>query len=169
MPSLRFISRVLAVVILITLSSCSIFYPEPEVPKDLGYAAKYLKALPYPLRSKRISSRYGDRWGSFHRGIDFPSPLGSAVFATHDGVVVQSGGFLSGYGNAVIVRDKSFETLYAHLDQVHLRKGRKVLAGDPIGEVGATGKATGYHLHFETRVRTKDGKFISLDPKLFLK
>lgn len=154
---------------LLNLAGCSFFEAEPEIPEDLGYAKKYLNAIPHPLKSKKVSSPYGDRWGSFHKGIDFPAPIGTAVFATHSGVVVHSGKLHNGYGTAVIIRDNGFETLYAHLENVLLRKGRKVMEGDPIGEVGATGRATGYHLHFETRVKTKKGKFVSLNPKLFLK
>lgn len=76
---------------------------------------------------------------------------------------------MSGYGITVIVKDNNFLTLYGHLSHTLLTRGRKVKAGDPIGEVGATGNATGNHLHFETRIITKDGRSIPIDPERFLK
>jgi len=136
---------------------------------DFGYANKYLGNLKLPVRSNRISSKFGPRRGRLHKGIDIPAPRGTAVFAAHDGEVIHSGRYFSGYGTTVILKDNNFLTVYAHLSHTLLTKGRKVKAGDPIGEVGATGNATGNHLHFETRIIIEDGKSVAVDPERFLK
>lgn len=151
---------------ILILSSCSTRSIEIE---DLGYANKYLGNLNLPVRSNRISSKFGPRRGRLHTGIDIPAPRGTAVFATHDGEVIHSGRYMSGYGTTVIVKDNNFLTLYAHLSHTLLTRGRKVRAGDPIGEVGATGNATGNHLHFETRIITEDGRSVAVNPEHFLK
>jgi murein DD-endopeptidase MepM/ murein hydrolase activator NlpD len=89
-----------------------------------------------------------------HRGIDYAAPVGTPVRATGDGVVV-SAGYQGGYGNAIFLRHHgSYSTVYAHLSRFasHVRPGTRVQQGDTIGYVGATGWATGPHLHYEFRV-----------------
>jgi murein DD-endopeptidase MepM/ murein hydrolase activator NlpD len=140
-----------------------------EAIDDFGYANKYLNNLRMPIRLTRVSSKFGPRRGRMHNGIDFPAPRGTPVFAAHDGEVIHSGHFNTGYGITVLIRDGNFITVYSHLSDTLLTKGRRVKAGDPIGEVGATGNATGNHLHFETRIIKDNGKSVPIDPEKFLR
>jgi murein DD-endopeptidase MepM/ murein hydrolase activator NlpD len=89
-----------------------------------------------------------------HRGIDYAAPSGTPVRATADGVVANLGS-QNGYGNVIELRHHAaYSTLYAHLSRFapHLRPGVRVQQGDTIGYVGATGWATGPHLHYEFRI-----------------
>ena len=99
------------------------------------------------------SSPYGRSW-EFHPGLDIRATSGTPVTATGSGVVVFAGR-MSGYGNMVVV-DHGFElkTVYAHLSAVYTDVGQRVQAGEVVGAVGQTGRATGPHLHYEVRVGT---------------
>lgn len=102
-----------------------------------------------------ISSYYGPRNGRMHQGIDIRSPRGSAVKSTLNGKVSFSG-WMRGYGRTVIVKhNNGLESLYAHLSKSLVRKGQRVYRGQQVGKVGRTGKASGYHLHFEVRKKSK--------------
>ncbi len=104
----------------------------------------------WPL-SGRISSRFGWRWGRMHEGIDIAARKGARVRSIEAGRVVQSGR-LGAYGNMVVVKHKNgFSSVYAHNRRNRVRKGERVRRGQVIAEVGATGRATGPHLHFEVR------------------
>jgi murein DD-endopeptidase MepM/ murein hydrolase activator NlpD len=84
--------------------------------------------------------------------VDYGAPAGTPVRVIGDGTV-EFAGWQNGYGNVVQVRhDKERTTLYAHLSRIDVRKGQKVEQGQNVGAVGATGWATGPHLHFEFRV-----------------
>lgn len=114
-----------------------------------------------PLEFSRITS--GFSFGRFHpilrkwrahTGIDYGAPVGTRVRTTADGVV-EFAGIRGGYGKVVALRHQgSYTTLYAHLSGIAsgLRKGMRVAQGDVIGFVGATGLATGPHLHYEFRI-----------------
>jgi peptidoglycan hydrolase-like protein with peptidoglycan-binding domain len=96
---------------------------------------------------------FGPRGARFHTGIDYPAPLGTAVVAAGDGSVV-SAGAVAGYGNLVVLAHGSGVTSwYAHLSRILVTPGQRVARGAVVGLVGATGDATGPHLHFEVRVR----------------
>jgi hypothetical protein len=96
---------------------------------------------------------FGPRGSRFHTGIDFPAPLGTPVVAARDGTVTAVG-LLPGYGTVVeLQHEQGVSTLYAHLSRALVEPGRRVPRGTPVGLVGATGDATGPHLHFEVRVR----------------
>ncbi|UJP06018.1 MAG: M23 family metallopeptidase [Nitrosomonas sp.] len=89
-----------------------------------------------------------------HRGIDYAAPTGTPVKATANGIV-QFSGSQKGYGNLIILKHNGkYETAYGHLSRfaTGLSKGKRVNQGDIIGYVGATGMATGPHLHYELRV-----------------
>lgn len=89
-----------------------------------------------------------------HKGVDYAAPTGTPVRATADGVVMQAG-VQGGYGNVIVLRHHgAYSTLYAHLSRFasQLRQGARVRQGEVIGYVGATGWATGPHLHYEFRV-----------------
>jgi hypothetical protein len=87
-----------------------------------------------------------------HRAVDIAAPLGSPVTASDRGVVLRAGWNNQGYGRFVIIDHKiDYLTLYAHLDTIFVREGEIVAPGQVLGTVGATGNATGPHLHFEIR------------------
>jgi murein DD-endopeptidase MepM/ murein hydrolase activator NlpD len=87
-----------------------------------------------------------------HLGVDYGATTGTPVRTVGDGVVEFSG-VQNGFGNVVIVRHRNqHETVYAHLSRINVQRGQAVAQGQNIGLVGATGWATGPHLHFEFRV-----------------
>jgi murein DD-endopeptidase MepM/ murein hydrolase activator NlpD len=114
-----------------------------------------------PLEFSRISSGFSMRFHPIlrqwraHNGIDYAAPTGTRVKATGDGVVEFAGRHAGGYGNLVVLRHQSkYTTWYGHLSGFAqgMRKGARVGQGDIIGYVGATGLATGPHLHYEFRI-----------------
>ena len=85
----------------------------------------------------------------FHAGLDIAGDKGQPVFATAAGTVV-SADYHGNYGNFVTIdHGYGLETRYGHLQSFEVKKGAKVQRGDIIGRVGATGRATGTHLHYE--------------------
>lgn len=103
-----------------------------------------------PYQTK-VFSKFGYRHGRRHQGVDLPLKKGDPVKAAFDGRV-RTTMFTSGYGNLVIIRhENGLETYYGHLSKVNVHPGDWVSSGDVIGLGGSTGRATGPHLHFETR------------------
>ena len=108
----------------------------------------------HPAPGYGINSGYGPRSGcsicsSNHKGVDFPTPTGTAILASDGGVVFQASP-ASGYGNTVIIHHPNgLYTLYAHLSSFNVHLGQKVAQGDVVGQSGNTGNSTGPHLHFE--------------------
>jgi murein DD-endopeptidase MepM/ murein hydrolase activator NlpD len=101
-----------------------------------------------------ITSYYGARrWGGrIHVGLDIAAPLGTAVRAPADGVAVVAGAYPY-YGRVIFLdHGGGFTTRYGHLSATDVKKGDRVERGDVIGRVGATGLATGSHLHYEVRI-----------------
>jgi murein DD-endopeptidase MepM/ murein hydrolase activator NlpD len=99
-----------------------------------------------------ISSPFGMRRGRLHAGIDIRANRGTPIYSSQSGQVLISARRRA-YGNVVVVgHDHNVQTLYAHLTNMIVKPGQYVDRGDVIGYVGRTGRATGYHLHFETRV-----------------
>jgi N-acetylmuramoyl-L-alanine amidase len=101
-----------------------------------------------------------------HEGIDLKTYKGNPVLATADGIVEEAG-TISTFAWGKIIRIKHeeiYETVYAHLSSVQVKKGDKVKRGDIIGNAGSTGESTGPHLHYEV----KDGKKNFLDPVDFI-
>jgi murein DD-endopeptidase MepM/ murein hydrolase activator NlpD len=106
-----------------------------------------------PLRAA-IGNRFGPRGARFHAGIDYLAPAGRPVASAGFGRVAFTGDSPSGWGRFVIVRHRfGVRTLYAHLSAIHVRPGAVVAAGARIARVGATGTASGPHLHFEVLLR----------------
>src|SRR5204862_8080728 len=106
-----------------------------------------------PIRY-RIGDGFGPRDNGFHPGLDFPAPTGTRVTAAGRGRVVFAGWDSGGYGNLVVIEHpQGVRSMYAHLSRIGVRSGQSVVAGSIVGAVGATGFATGPHLHFEVRVR----------------
>jgi peptidoglycan hydrolase-like protein with peptidoglycan-binding domain len=97
---------------------------------------------------------FGPRGVRFHSGLDYPADRGTPVQAAASGRVVTIGWDRAGYGRYVVVKHAHRNyTWYAHLSRVTVRAGALVSAGTTVGRVGASGDATGPHLHFELRVR----------------
>lgn len=114
-----------------------------------GRVGRY--GLTWPIRG-RITSRYGPRWGRFHTGIDIDCRTGDRIGASKGGRIIAAewGG---GYGRMVIVdHGDGLSTVYAHLSRIWVREGQGVSTQQGVGACGATGNATGDHLHFEVRV-----------------
>ena len=107
-----------------------------------------VSGLVWPLRG-RINSYYGYRWGGFHTGIDIAGDTGDPYTAAADGTVVAAG-WDGGYGKMILIdHGNGVVTRYAHSSQLLVSSGQHVNKGQTIGLVGATGNATGPHLHFE--------------------
>lgn len=103
----------------------------------------------------RMTSGFGPRRQRDHDGIDIVAPKGTPVMASRDGTVLFTGN-MSGYGSLIILKHRgNFFTAYAHLSQNNVKKEQKVKAGEVIGKVGRTGRASTTHLHFEIRHKTK--------------
>jgi murein DD-endopeptidase MepM/ murein hydrolase activator NlpD len=97
----------------------------------------------------KITSRYGPRGRSFHRGVDIASGKGTGILASDSGVVTQAG-WSGGYGIMVTVdHGNGFMTRYAHNSSVLVSVGQRVKKGQQIARMGSTGNSTGPHLHFE--------------------
>jgi peptidase M23-like protein/putative peptidoglycan binding protein len=96
-----------------------------------------------------IGDRFGPRGATFHAGVDFPAPAGTPVRAARFGRVIEAG-WNDGYGlNVVLAHGSAVATRYAHLSSIAVSQGAVVSTGTVVGRVGATGHATGPHLHFE--------------------
>jgi hypothetical protein len=92
----------------------------------------------------------------FHKGIDFTAPRGTTIQATGDGKVIRVENKRLGYGRSVVIdHGFGYETLYAHMQSVDVKKGEKVKKGQAIGTVGSTGTSTAPHLHYEVKLNKK--------------
>ncbi len=121
-----------------------------------------------------ITSPFGWRYHpifhteKFHSGIDFGAAYGIPIHAADGGKIIEAG-WIGGYGKVVIInhgtiRGKNFSTLYGHMSRVAVSMGQMVSKGQVVGYVGATGYATGPHLHFEVRINGRP-----VNPLQFLK
>jgi hypothetical protein len=109
-------------------------------------------SLAWPLEGP-IGDRFGPRGNRFHAGIDILAATGSPVAAAAGGRVTYAGWLAGGWGKLVVVAHADgVRTMYAHLSSIAVRLGQRVGTGDRLGAVGATGDATGPHLHFEVRL-----------------
>lgn len=128
-----------------------------------------LEAMPFSLPLSdgfEISSGFGARQDPFtgtramHEGLDFIADLGAPVRATAPGRVVRAG-HAGAYGQLVeIDHGHGYVTRYAHMRKLLVREGGQVRRGDPVGELGNTGRSTGAHLHYEIRYQGR-----TLDPE----
>jgi peptidoglycan hydrolase-like protein with peptidoglycan-binding domain len=110
--------------------------------------------LAWPVQTPALGDLFGPRGTRFHSGVDFVAPAGTPVYAAGAGRVVYANWADGGYGFLVVVAHARGErTWYAHLSRIDVRVGVWIGKGVRVGAVGATGDATGPHLHFEVRVR----------------
>ncbi|NDY92637.1 M23 family metallopeptidase [Ideonella livida] len=128
---------------------------------DLQGESKRRTFLASPMEFTRVTSGFAMRFHPIlqtwraHLGTDYGAPTGTPVRSVGQGVVSFSGQ-QGGYGNVVMVdHGNQRTTLYAHLSRIDVKKGQRVDQGQRVGAVGATGWATGPHLHFEVRVNGK--------------
>jgi len=118
-----------------------------------------------PVAKAQLSSPYGPRWGTIHRGIDLAAPLGTPLLAMSGGVVTFAGQ-QSGYGN--IVQIKYWDgtvSYYGHMNSMAVKQGDAVKPGQLVGQLGNTGQSTGPHLHLEIH----PGGGADIDPAPWLK
>ena len=112
-----------------------------------------LRGFCMPTPSRVITSNFGRRWGRWHKGLDIKVYIGDTIRAAFSGkvrIVAYEG---KGYGNYIVIRhNNGLETIYGHLSKQLVRENEYVRAGEPIGLGGNTGRSTGSHLHFETRL-----------------
>ena len=125
---------------------------------DFSGKSKRRAFLASPMEFSRVTSGFAMRFHPIHQrlmahtGVDYSAPVGTPARSVADGTV-EFAAWKGGYGNTVIVRHGGEKTtLYAHLSRIDVRKGERVHQGQRIGAVGATGTATGPHLHYEFRV-----------------
>jgi murein DD-endopeptidase MepM/ murein hydrolase activator NlpD len=108
--------------------------------------------LAWPVLAQ-VGDHYGPRGDRFHAGVDLLAANGTAVEAAAPGTVTWAGERAGGWGLLVVVRHRDgVRTMYAHLQSISVNVGDAVAGGAILGHVGATGDATGPHLHFEVRV-----------------
>lgn len=108
----------------------------------------------------------------YHPGLDLAAPKGTPVVAAAGGWVLWAGRYPKeksatwwNHGNLVVLRHADTVTLYAHLDEVKVVRGTRVVRGETLGSVGTTGVTTGPHLHYEVRQRDETGVYIPVDPR----
>ena len=143
---------------------------ETVMPQDV-YA---LKPFTFPVASKRITSGFGDRRvfeytdkktsTSLHYGIDYGVPTGTLVQSCAEGKVIMAENRISTGWSVVIEHLPGLYSLYYHLDSLHVKEGQYVKQGEKLGLSGATGLATGPHLHWEVRLNMG-----AVNPEFFTK
>ena len=124
-----------------------------------------------PVKSVfRFTSPFGPRRDPktggrrMHKGVDFAASVGTPLYATADGVVTHAG-WQSAYGRLVKIKHEfGIETRYAHLAKLRVKVGQRVSRGERIGDMGASGRVTGVHLHYEVRVGGK-----AVNPMIYIK
>lgn len=106
-----------------------------------------------PTSSRVLTSNFGARWGRQHKGLDIKVYIGDTIRAAFSGKVRIVRYEAAGYGKYVVIRhNNGLETIYGHMSKQLVSEDEEVRAGDPIGLGGNTGRSTGSHLHFETRL-----------------
>ncbi len=166
----------------ITLSDQRMVTPPAEVRERIFREAARINAafahwseelvaeLPFSLPARgRESSAFGLRRifngepRRPHSGLDIAGPTGTPVVAPAKGRVINTGDYYFNGKTVFLDHGRGLVTLYCHLDEIHVREGDVVTRGDPLGTIGATGRATGPHLHWTVSLNNA-----RVDPKLFL-
>ena len=106
-----------------------------------------------PTPSRVVTSNFGSRWGRPHKGLDIKVYIGDSIRAAFSGKVRIVRYEAAGYGKYIVIRHPNgLETIYGHLSEQLVSENQTVKAGEVIGLGGNTGRSTGSHLHFETRL-----------------
>lgn len=131
--------------------------------------AKLAASYVLPTSSYTITSTFGQAgsmWSSgYHTGLDFAAPTGTILKAIHTGTVTEAG-WAGAYGyRTVLTLEDGTEIWYCHQSSINVSAGQKVISGDVIGRVGATGNVTGPHLHLEVH---PNGDATGVDPMAWL-
>ena len=134
---------------------------------SISHVRGYVGAMAFPVRGAQFTSSFGWRGQRFHEGADFGAPEGTPIYAAHDGTVVFAKDSHGRYGKIVVVQGDGLITVYGHNSKNRVAAGDSVSRGDHIADVGETGRATGPHLHFETRVLDEKGRYAAVDPHVF--
>ena len=112
-----------------------------------------LRGFHMPTDSRVLTSNFGARWGRQHKGLDIKVYIGDTIRAAFSGKIRIVKYEPRGYGKYVVIRHHNgLETIYGHMSKQLVTEDQEVRAGDPIGLGGNTGRSTGSHLHFETRL-----------------
>lgn len=124
----------------------------PAVSRVVHIGTKERPDFIMPVSGYVITSRVGPRWGRNHNGIDLAVPVGTNVYSSASGTVIQSG-WNGGYGICVSIdHGNGIVARYGHLSEASVTVGQTVSQGEFIGLSGNTGNSTGPHLHFEMRL-----------------
>ncbi|MCI5876670.1 MAG: M23 family metallopeptidase [Prevotella sp.] len=116
-----------------------------------------------PTPSRIITSNFGARWGRQHKGLDIKVYIGDTIRAAFSGKVRIVKYEKAGYGKYIVIRHPNgLETIYGHLSKQLVKENQNVRAGEVIGLGGSTGRSSGSHLHFETRLCG-----VALNPAIF--
>jgi murein DD-endopeptidase MepM/ murein hydrolase activator NlpD len=137
----------------------------PKVADDVAKAERPLQTILFmnPIDGGKVNSPFGMRHhpvlrkAKMHRGVDFPAPRGTPIYAAADGVI-EDMGWRGNYGNYIrLGHDARHATAYGHLDEFApgMAEGERVTQGQVIGYVGRTGLSTGNHLYWEVLVDNK--------------
>jgi murein DD-endopeptidase MepM/ murein hydrolase activator NlpD len=141
-----------------------IFIPGADRVLEVPIVTATVGIIPLLPAAGPITSLFGAyRSGHRHTGIDIGAPKGSPIKAVLAGVVIFSG-VLKDYGRTIKIKhENGLVTLYAHNEENRVRKGQRVAQGQVIATVGRSGRASGYHVHFEVRMAGK-----AIDPMTLL-
>lgn len=140
----------------------AVWFKDPTTGKgayfDMNGQSKRRSFLASPVEFSRVTSGFAMRFHPIlqtwkqHNGVDYGAPTGTPVRTVGDGTV-DFAGWQNGYGNVISIQhSNNRSTVYAHLSRIEVHKGQHVEQGMRIGAVGATGWATGPHLHFEVKL-----------------
>ncbi len=131
----------------------------PAFAAPSGISLQFMARQPFvfPVIGPRQSSGFGmrihpiRRYSKMHKGVDLAAPIGSFIRAIQSGIVVFADPY-AGYGNFVVIKHANGLTShYAHCDEIKVRTGQRINAGEIIATIGNTGHSTGPHLHLEIR------------------
>lgn len=151
------------------------FNCEPNKPDgggvvDTGTASSY--GFIKPIAQTTVTSPFGPRWGTIHKGIDYSCQDGVTAIAASKGGVVElakfgeGGSGFGGYGNVVVINHQNgYWSLYGHMSSITVQEGQNIGVGQQVGVCGKTGQVTGPHLHFEIKTSFKFGQ---VDPGPYL-
>ncbi|WP_308198001.1 M23 family metallopeptidase [Saccharopolyspora soli] len=132
-----------------------------QASRDLGPPVDPARMWVAPTAGE-ISSGFGERWGTVHKGVDIANDIGTPIRASSSGTVIDSGP-ASGYGLWIrISHQRDIVSIYGHIDESFVEVGQQVRAGQLIATMGDRGESTGPHLHFQVEVSG-----VPVDPVLF--